>query len=97
MNILKLSRNVAMTLGVVVGAISSAQAVPILTFGQVGQANVVTGTRVGANNFAQRNERGDHGLSDRRCNCNAVQRVPDVRLRQHGARGNGWTRYYADF
>ena len=47
MNILKLSRNVAMTLGVVVGAISSAQAVPILTFGQVGQANVVTGTRVG--------------------------------------------------
>ena len=47
MNILKLSRNVALTLGVVVGAISSAQAVPILTFGQVGQANVVTGTRIG--------------------------------------------------
>ena len=45
MNILKLSRNVALTLGVVVGAISSAQAVPILTFGQVGQANVVTATR----------------------------------------------------
>jgi hypothetical protein len=49
MNILKLSRNVAMTLGVVLGAITSAQAVPILTFGQVGQANVVTATRVGAN------------------------------------------------
>ena len=48
MNILKLSRNVAMTLGVVLGAISSAQAVPILTFGQVGLANVVTGTRVGS-------------------------------------------------
>ncbi|MBC8088689.1 MAG: hypothetical protein H7Z40_15605, partial [Phycisphaerae bacterium] len=47
MNILKLSRNVALTLGVVFGALSSAQAVPILTFGQVGQANVVTGTRVG--------------------------------------------------
>jgi PEP-CTERM motif len=48
MNILKLSRNLALTLGVIVGAISSAQAVPILTFGQVGQANVVTGTRTGA-------------------------------------------------
>jgi len=48
MNILKLSRNVAMTLGVVLGAITSAQAVPILTFGQVGEANVVTGTRTGA-------------------------------------------------
>jgi hypothetical protein len=36
-----------MTLGVVLGAITSAQAVPILTFGQVGQANVVTATRVG--------------------------------------------------
>ncbi len=47
MNILKLSRNVALTLGVVFGAISSAQAVPILTFGQVGQANVVTATRTG--------------------------------------------------
>jgi hypothetical protein len=46
MNILKLSRNVAMTLGVVFGAITSAQATPILTFGQVGNANVVTGTRV---------------------------------------------------
>jgi hypothetical protein len=47
MNILKLSRNVALTLGVVLGAITSAQAVPILSFGQVGQLNVVTGTRVG--------------------------------------------------
>ena len=47
MNILKLSRNVALTLGVAFGAISSAQAVPILTFGQVGQGNVVTATRVG--------------------------------------------------
>jgi len=45
MNILKLSRNAALTLGVVVGAIGSAHAIPILTFGQVGQANVVTGTR----------------------------------------------------
>jgi hypothetical protein len=58
MNILKLSRNVAMTLGVVLGAISSAQAVPILTFGQVGLVNTITGTRVGnatslnANNVA---------------------------------------------
>ena len=47
MNILKLSRNVALTLGVVLGAISSAHAVPILTFGQQGQANTITGTRVG--------------------------------------------------
>jgi len=45
MNIVKLSRNVALTLGVIFGALSSAQAVPILTFGQVGEANVVTGTR----------------------------------------------------
>jgi hypothetical protein len=34
MNILKLSRNVAMTLGVVLGAITSAQAVPILISGK---------------------------------------------------------------
>ena len=47
MNILKLSRNVAVTLGVVFGALSSAQAIPILSFGQVGQANTITGTRVG--------------------------------------------------
>ena len=49
MNILKLSRNAALTLGVVVGAISSAHAVPILSFGQVGQLNTITGTRTGAN------------------------------------------------
>ena len=47
MNILKLSRNVALTLGILGGAISSAHAVPILTFGQVGNVNVVTGTRTG--------------------------------------------------
>lgn len=58
MSILKLSRNVALTLGIVVGAISSAQAVPILSFGQMGQVNTITGTRVGnttslnANNVA---------------------------------------------
>ena len=50
MSILKQSRNVAVTLSVVVGALSSAQAVPILTFGQVGQVNVVTGTRTGIGN-----------------------------------------------
>ena len=49
MNILKLSRNVALTLGVVFGALSSAQAVPILSFGQVGQLNTISGTRVGGN------------------------------------------------
>jgi hypothetical protein len=48
MNILKLSRNVALTLGVALGAISSAQAIPILSFGQVGQANTIVGTRTGA-------------------------------------------------
>ena len=47
MNILKLSRNVALTLGVVFGAISSAQAVPILSFGQVGNVNTIVGTRTG--------------------------------------------------
>jgi len=47
MNILKLSRNVALTLGVAFGALSSAHAIPILTFGQVGDANTVTGTRTG--------------------------------------------------
>jgi hypothetical protein len=58
MNIVKLSRNVVLTLGVVLGAISSAQAVPILSFGQVGLVNTITGTRVGnatslnANNVA---------------------------------------------
>ena len=45
MNILKLSRNVALTLGVVLGAISSAHAIPILSFGQVGELNTITGTR----------------------------------------------------
>ena len=43
MNILKLSRNVALTLGVVAGAITSAQATPILSFGQMGQVNTITG------------------------------------------------------
>ena len=47
MSILKLSRNVALTLGVVFGALSSAQAAPILSFGQVGNTNLVTGTRTG--------------------------------------------------
>ena len=47
MNILKLSRNVALALGVVFAALSSAQAAPILTFGQTGNLNTVTGTRTG--------------------------------------------------
>jgi len=47
MNILKLSRNVALTLGVVFGAICSANAAPILSFGQVGNVNLITGTRTG--------------------------------------------------
>ena len=47
MNILKLSRNVVLTLGVVFGAISSAHATPILSFGQVGNVNLITGTRTG--------------------------------------------------
>ena len=47
MNILKLSRNVALTLGVVFGALSSAHAIPILSFGQSGNVNTITGTRTG--------------------------------------------------
>ena len=45
MNILKLSRNVALTLGVVFGALSSAQAIPILSFGQSSNVNTIVGTR----------------------------------------------------
>ena len=47
MNILKLSRNAALTLGVVVGALSSAHAAPILSFGQTANVNTITGTRTG--------------------------------------------------